>query len=137
MCQIAKIVPALSLALLMGACQTRPTAVVSRIDRPTLVVPPVDTVKMRDVNWYVISKNAAPGKPGSVDNAFKKSNGSSLFAVSAKDYENIAINTANFIKTIKQHQAQINAYQDYYVGTATKKIQGRENVGKEKKVQIQ
>jgi hypothetical protein len=132
MYQIAKIVPALSLVLLLGACQARPTAVVSLIDRPALTVPPVDNIKMRSVNWYVISKNAAPGKPGSVDNAFKKSNGSSLFAVSAKDYENIAINTANFIKTIKQHQAQVNAYRDYYVGTEAKNPQGRKNVGKEK-----
>ena len=113
--QVAKIASIIMLAAGLGACQTlKPDTAVVTVDRPTLTVPPVDNLHLKDIEWNVISKSAKPGQPGSVDEAFRKGNSSSLYALSAKDYENISINTANMLKSIKQYQAQVRAYQQYY-----------------------
>ena len=113
--QVVKIASVALLAATLGACQTlKPDTAVVTVDRPTLTVPPVDNIKVRDVNWHVISKNAKLGQPGSSDEAFRNSNSTSLYALSAKDYENLSINTANLVKSIKQYQAQVRAYQQYY-----------------------
>ena len=113
--QVVKIAAVALLAATLGACQTmKPDTAVVTVDRPTLTVPPVDNIKVRDVNWHVISKNAKSGQPGSSDEAFRNSNSTSLYALSAKDYENLSINTANLLKSIKQYQAQVRAYQQYY-----------------------
>ena len=113
--QVAKFVSIVAIAASLGACQSlKPDTAVVTVDRPTLTVPPVDNLHLRDIEWSVISKNAKTGQPGSVDEAFRKGNSSSLYAVNAKDYENISVNTANMLKTIKQYQAQVRAYQEYY-----------------------
>jgi len=113
--QVAKIASIIMLAASLGACQSiRPDTAVVTLDRPTLTVPPVDNLHLKDIEWNVISKSAKSGQPGSVDEAFRKGNSSSLYALSAKDYENISINTANMLKSIKQYQSQVRAYQQYY-----------------------
>lgn len=113
--QVAKIASIIMLAASLGACQSiKPDTAVVTVDRPTLTVPPVDNLHLKDIEWNVISKSAKSGQPGSVDEAFRKGNSSSLYALSAKDYENISINTANMLKSIKQYQAQVRAYQQYY-----------------------
>ena len=127
--QVAKITFIILLALAASACQTRPTTAVVTVSRPALTVPPVDSIKMRAVNWHVVSKNAKPGQPGHVDEAFRKSNSTSLFAVSARNYENISVNTANLLRVIKQYQTQVRAYRDYYSGIDPQQNQGSNNVG--------
>lgn len=132
MYQVAKVGSIVLLAFTLAACQsTKPDTAVVTLERPTLQVPPVDNIRLRDVDWHVISKNAKPGQPGSADEAFRKGNSSSLFALNAKDYENISINTANLLKTIKQYQAQVRAYQEYYVGVENQQQEGKPNAGKE------
>ena len=119
--QVAKIASIIILAASLGACQTlKPDTAVVTVDRPTLTVPPVDNLHLKDIEWNVISKSAKPGQPGSADEAFRKGNSTSLYALSAKDYENISINTANMLKSIKQYQAQVRAYQQYYDVVETK-----------------
>ena len=119
--QVAKIASIIMLAASLGACQSiKPDTAVVTVDRPTLTVPPVDNLHLKDIEWNVISKSAKSGQPGSVDEAFRKGNSSSLYALSAKDYENISINTANMLKSIKQYQAQVRAYQQYYDVVETK-----------------
>ena len=119
--QVAKIASIIMLAASLGACQSiKPDTAVVTVDRPTLTVPPVDNLHLKDIEWNVISKSAKSGQPGSVDEAFRKGNSTSLYALSAKDYENISINTANMLKSIKQYQAQVRAYQQYYDVVETK-----------------
>ena len=110
-----KVVKALPLCLLLGACQTmQPTTAVVTIERPTLVLPNVDQVKLNDVEWHVVNKAAKPGSEDHIDTAFGKAHSESLFAINPKDYEDMAINQANIVKIIRQYQAQIKAYMQYY-----------------------
>lgn len=113
---VAKLLTVLGLAAVLAGCATtEPTTAIVTAERPQLTVPDVDNIKLREIEWHVISKQAKPGEKGSADAAFRKSNSSSLFALSAKDYEDISINTANLLKVIKQYQAQVRAYKQYYL----------------------
>lgn len=112
-----KLVAVALLAAMLAGCQTTatpPTTAVVTVTKPQLVVPPVDMVTLRDVDWRIIVKDAKSGQSGSIDEAFRKGNSTSLYAVDAKDYEDLSVNTANLLRTIKQYQAQVRAYQDYY-----------------------
>ena len=113
--QVVKFALIAMLAASLGACQSlKPDTAVVTVEKPNLSIPPVDNLHLKDIEWNVISKSAKSGQPGSVDEAFRKGNSSSLYALNAKDYENISINTANLLKSIKQYQAQVRAYQQYY-----------------------
>ena len=113
---VAKLLTVLGLtAVLAGCATTEPTTAIVTAERPQLTVPDVDNIKLREIEWHVISKQAKPGEKGSADAAFRKSGSGSLFALSAKDYEDISVNTANLLKVIKQYQAQVRAYKQYYL----------------------
>ena len=113
---VAKLLTVLGLAAVLAGCATtEPTTAIITAERPQLTVPEVDNIKLREIEWHVISEKAKPGEKGSADAAFRKSNSSSLFALSAKDYEDISVNTANLLKVIKQYQAQVRAYKQYYL----------------------
>ena len=109
-----KVVKLLPLCLLLAACQTTGTTAVVTVERPTLVLPSVDQVKLNDVEWHVVNKSAKPGSEDHIDTAFGKAHSESLFAINPRDYEDLAINQANLVKVIRQYQAQVNAYKQYY-----------------------
>ena len=115
-----KVVKILPLFLFLAACQTmQPTTAVVTVERPTLVLPSVDQVKLNDVEWHVVNKAAKPGSEDHIDTAFGKAHSESLFAISPRDYEDMAVNQANLVKVIRQYQAQINAYKSYYDAQAS------------------
>lgn len=114
-----KVVKLLPLCLLLAACQTTGTTAVVTVERPTLVLPSVDQVKLNDVEWHVVNKSAKPGSEDHIDTAFGKAHSESLFAINPRDYEDLAVNQANLVKVIRQYQAQINAYKSYYDSQAT------------------
>ena len=114
-----KVVKLLPLCLLLAACQTTGTTAVVTVERPTLVLPSVDQVKLNDVEWHVVNKSAKPGSEDHIDTAFGKAHSESLFAINPRDYEDMAVNQANLVKVIRQYQAQINAYKQYYDSQAS------------------
>jgi len=117
MLKVVKLIP---LCLLLTACQTmQPTTAVVTVERPTLVLPSVDQVKLNDIEWHVVNKAAKPGSEDHIDTAFGKAHSESLFAISPRDYEDLAVNQANLVKVIRQYQAQINAYKQYYDSQAS------------------
>lgn len=103
-------------SLALAACQTTssPTTAVVTVERPPLVLPNVDNIKIQDAEWYVISRDAKPDQEGSSQQAFGKSHSDSLLAVTPRGYENLATNQANLVKIIRQYQAQLQAFKDYY-----------------------
>jgi len=115
-----KVVKTLPLCLLLAACQTaQPTTAVVTVERPTLVLPSVDQIKLNDIEWHVVNKSAKPGSEDHIDTAFGAAHSESLFAINPRDYEDLAVNQANLVKVIRQYQAQINAYKQYYDSQAS------------------
>lgn len=123
-------------ALLLAGCQStkEPTTAIVQVEKAPLMVPSVDNIKIQDVEWYVIKKNASGNQEGSSDQAFGKSRSDSLLAITPRGYENLATNQANLVKIIRQYQAQIAAYRDYYgkpaSATAVDAKQGTDKDGK-------
>ena len=121
MSQVVKILAAIfATALLMGCQTTSPTTAVVTVEKPTLMLPNVDQVQLSDVEWYIINKNAKTGADDHIDTTFRTANSDTLFAITPKDYEDMAINQANLVKIIRQYQAQLGAYKKYYDAQAAK-----------------
>ena len=119
--QVVKILAAISVtALLMGCQTTQPTTAVVTVEKPTLMLPNVDQVQLSDVEWHIINKNAKTGADDHIDTTFRTANSDTLFAITPKDYEDMAINQANLVKVIRQYQAQLGAYKKYYDAQAAK-----------------
>jgi hypothetical protein len=119
--QVVKILAAIFATALLVGCQTvQPTTAVVTVEKPTLLLPNVDQVKLNDVEWYIINKNAKTGAEDHIDTTFRTARSDTLFAITPKDYEDMAINQANLVKVIRQYQAQVGAYKKYYDDQSTK-----------------
>lgn len=98
----------------LAACSTTPQRieVTSKpIDKPELILPEVDQVSMRKIQWVIITeanmeeevaKWTAGGKPLAV------------FALTADGYENLGKNFSDIRALVQQQQSIILAYDNYY-----------------------
>jgi hypothetical protein len=110
------------LASMLAGCQTAkepPVTAIVQVDKPAIMVPAVDNIKIQDTEWYVVKKGTSPDQAGSPEKAFRESNSDSLLAVTPDGYEALATNQANLVKIIRQYQAQVSAYRDYYIKSTT------------------
>ena len=108
-------------ALTVAGCQTNrePATAIVQVEKPAIMVPAVDNIKIQDAEWYVVKKTTSPDQAGSAEKAFRESNSDSLLAVTPDGYEALATNQANLVKIIRQYQAQVAAYKDYYIKSTT------------------
>jgi len=121
--KIAKILGAAIIAAFLAGCATTapPTTAIVQVEKPALMLPNVDQVRLKDVEWHVITRDAKPETPGHIDSVWKKATKDSLFAVTSNGYENMSVNVAELTRVIKQLQAQVQAYKDYYQKETTPK----------------
>ena len=112
-----KYVLILSALLILAACgsaekieEVRPIEIRTiEVKRPPPIVPSVDQLKLRPVNWIVIT-------PDNVEEAFGKIQEGDLvlFAVTANGYENIALNLSDIRAMIEQQKRIIAIYKSQY-----------------------
>ena len=114
--KIANVLSAIIVAAFVAGCAgtPAPTTAIVQVDKPTMMLPNVDQVRLKDVEWHVVTRDAKPGTPGHIDSVWKKATKDSLFAVTSTGYENMSLNVAELTKVIRQLQAQVQAYKDYY-----------------------
>ena len=114
--RIAKLFGAVVVTALLAGCAgtPAPTTAIVQVEKPTMMLPNVDQVRLKDVEWHVITRDAKPESPGHIDNVWKKATKDSLFAVTSTGYENMSLNVAELTKVIRQLQSQVQAYKDYY-----------------------
>lgn len=114
--RVANLFIAVVLATALAGCAgtPAPTTAIVQVDKPAMMLPNVDQVRLKDVEWHVITRDAKLGTDGHIDNVWKKATKDSLFAVTSSGYENMSLNVAELTKVIKQMQAQVQAYKDYY-----------------------
>lgn len=94
------------------------------IERPNLVVPKIDPVKQKDVEWIVITEENAQEvfarlKEMKVDVA--------LIGVTDKGYEALSLNFAETQRIIRQYKAVIAAYEAYYLDAESALDKAQEN----------
>lgn len=81
------------------------------IDKPELILPPVDELNMRPVEWIVINENNVEeviAKLKSEGKAF------AIYGLTGKGYGNLGLNFSDIRALVQQQQAIIAAYEGYY-----------------------
>ena len=100
--------------LSVAACSPKPQQIeisTSPVQKPTLVLPPVDELNMRKVEWIVINESnveAVIQKLESEGKAF------ALYALTGDGYGNLGLNFSDIRALVQQQQAIIAAYEGYY-----------------------
>ena len=98
----------------LAACSTKPQQIeisAKPIEKPTLTLPPVDEINMRNVEWIVINEanvDAVIEKLNSEGKAF------ALYALTGEGYGNLGLNFSDIRALVQQQQAIIAAYEGYY-----------------------
>lgn len=81
------------------------------IERPTLILPETTPINTRNVEWKIIT-------PENIDEIFKEMTSSNqqpvLFALTTSGYENVSLNMAEIMRLIREKDAIIVAYKNYY-----------------------
>lgn len=107
----------IALLAVSGCSSSAPTPITvsaKPIDKPELVLPKVDRIQTRKVEWVIITpenfeeqiqKLTAKGKP------------IVFFALTDEGYEALALNLSDLRAFIQQQQAIIAAYEGYYQDT--------------------
>lgn len=113
-----KILLALSLMFTLSACfgnNVEEIQVSSRpLEKPQLILPSVDELNLRKVNWIVINEKNIEQK---LKDLKKSGQPAALFALTGKGYENLGLNFSDIRALIQQQQAIIVAYENYYQET--------------------
>lgn len=81
------------------------------VERPELVLPPADTLRMREVEWVLITPENFNEV---VEKAKKDGRPIVFFALTDKGYENLGLNFSDIRAFIQQQKSIIAAYDAYY-----------------------
>jgi hypothetical protein len=101
-------------ALLISGCATSPQRIevsAKPINKPELVLPPVDQVRMRKVEWVLITPENFEEEVAKVQTGGRPV---VFFALTDKGYENLGLNFSDIRALVQQQQAIIIAYENYY-----------------------
>lgn len=103
------------LVLLTSACgkATEEIKVSAKpVEKPRLILPEADILRLREVNWIVVT-------PDNVDEVFESLNTDrkalALFALTEDGYESISLNVNDLRVLIQQLNSIIVAYENYYL----------------------
>lgn len=101
--------------LFLTACSTPPRVIeisAKPISKPELILPPAEQLRLKDVEWIIITEENA-------DEVFAKLKESRkdpmLIGLSDDGYEVLGLNYSDIMSYIQQQNAIIKAYENYYV----------------------
>lgn len=101
----------------MSACgsSVKPIQIVSApLERVPLDLPPVDVLKLDDVNWIIVTEENVQSVWEDLE---KKKYSVVIFGLTDKGYEDLSVNVAKLKKLVQQQKAVIAAYKKYYEQT--------------------
>lgn len=107
------IVGIIAVALLAG-CTAKPKMIeisAKPIEKPKLVLPPAEELRLKDLEWVVINEENAQEVWDKLK-ADKKD--PVLIGLTDDGYEILAMNMSDIMKLLQQQRAIIAAYQNYY-----------------------
>ena len=107
------VVAILGLVLLAGCSSTPRQIEISAkpIEKPKLVLPPADELRLKDLTWIVINEENAQEV---WDKLKKDKKDPVLIGLTDDGYEILAMNISDIMKLLQQQKAIIAAYQAYY-----------------------
>ena len=103
----------LALVILSGCSSTPQRIEVSAkpVDKPELVLPQADALRMKDVEWVLITPENFEEKVAEIQ---KSGRPVVFFALTDEGYENLSINFSSIRAYIQQQQSVVAAYENYY-----------------------
>jgi hypothetical protein len=112
---LTKSVLGFGLVLTLVACNRLQPQVIEvsakPIDKPELTLPPVDELRLREVNWIIINKDNLDAKLAELTAGGKPL---AMFVLTGEGYENLGLNISDIRALVQQQQAIIIAYENYY-----------------------
>jgi len=125
-------------AFVLSSCTSTPRQIeisAKPIEKPKLVLPPADELRLKDLEWVVINEENAQ----EIWERLKKDKKDPvLIGLTDDGYEILAMNMSDIMKLLQQQKAIIAAYQNYYeeseqaLEDANSEIQGaKEEVDKQ------
>ena len=111
---LTKSVLGFTILISLAACSTKPQQIevtTKPVEKPTLTLPNVDELNMREVEWIVLNEanvDAVITKLNSEGKAF------ALYALTGEGYGNLGLNFSDIRALVQQQQAIIAAYEGYY-----------------------
>ena len=107
------VIALLGLTLLVGCTSTPRQIEISAkpIDKPNLVLPPVEQLRLKDVEWIVITKE---NYQEVFDKLLKDKKDPALIGLTDDGYETLSLNMSDIMRLLQQQKAIIAAYQNYY-----------------------
>lgn len=107
------IVALLGLTLLVGCTSTPRQIEISAkpIDKPNLVLPPVEQLRLKDVEWIVITQDNYQEVFAKL---LKDKKDPALIGLTDDGYETLSLNMSDIMKLLAQQKQIIAAYQNYY-----------------------
>ena len=100
--------------LSLGACSSVPQRIevtTKPIAKPELVLPNVDTVSMRKIEWVIITEENMEEEVAKWTRGGKPL---AIFALNANGYEALGMNFSDIRALVQQQQSIIAAYENYY-----------------------
>ena len=100
--------------MLLTACSSTPKGIdisTRPVDKPQLVLPPVDELRLRNVEWVVITVENMEEKIAELTAGGQPL---AMFVLTGEGYENLGLNFSDIRALLQQQQAIILAYENYY-----------------------
>ena len=116
----------LGVALLAG-CASQPQRIeisAKPIEKPQLILPPADQLRLKEVKWVIITKDNAEEVFAQL---VKDRKDPILIGLTDDGYETLSLNMSDIMRLLQQQRAIIAAYQNYYENAE----QALENANKE------
>ena len=104
----------LAILLISGCAAPMPQRIevsAKPIEKPELVLPNADQLRMREVEWTIITPENFEEK---IEDIKKSGRPVVFFALTDKGYENLGLNFSDIRAFIQQQKAIIAAYENYY-----------------------
>ena len=104
----------LTVLTISGCSSTMPQRIevsAKPIDKPELVLPNPEQLRMKEVEWILITPENFDEKVAEIE---KSGRPVVFFALTDKGYENLSLNFSSIRAYIQQQQAIVAAYENYY-----------------------
>ena len=107
------IIALLGLTLLVGCTSTPRQIEISAkpIDKPELILPPIEPLRLKDVEWVVINQD---NYQEVFDKLLEDRKDPVLIGLTDDGYEVLSLNMSDIMRLIAQQKQIIAAYQNYY-----------------------
>lgn len=103
------------IGILLAGCSSAPPRQIEisakPIDKPQLILPPVNELRLKETTWIIITKENAEEVFAELEKGRKDP---VLIGLTDEGYETLSLNLSDIMAILQQQKAIIAAYQNYY-----------------------